>query len=164
MKQGNKSKNLLYALIIVSLLGFLDSLYLFYSEITGNINCLINEGIFQCETVNTSSYATFLGIHVSLWGIIFYVLLILFLFLSLYAEWVYWLGFLLPVASLFGLIFSIYLTAIEIFVIKALCEFCIFSALCSITIFVLVLLTKKKEYGSLTIHLDFWNAFRSEKK
>ena len=162
MKQESKSNTILYALIGVSLIGFIDALYLFYSELTGNFNCLINKGIFECEAVNTSVYAKFLGVHVSLWGIIFYLIVILLAFLIIYEKNIYWLSFFLPFVCLFGLLFSVYLTIVEIAIINALCEFCLLSAVCSVVIFVLVLIAKYKEFSSIFVKLDFWNFFSKE--
>jgi len=154
IKQGRR---LLQVSIVVSLIGFLDTLYLFYMEITGNFQCLINKGVFQCETVNSSPYAKFLGVHVSLWGLIFYFLVIVLLFSSLIFENDYFLSFFLPIAALCGLGFSIYLTIVEIFIIKLVCEFCLLSAIVSVSLFVLILFAKKKKHSSLFTKLDFWN-------
>ncbi len=160
MEENKLVKTPLQASIVVSLLAFLDALYLLYMELSGNFKCLINQGIFQCETVNSSPYAKFLGVHVSLWGVIFYLIFITLLFLALFSNNEYWLSFFLPVASLWGLGFSIYLTSIEIFKIKFFCEFCLFSAICSVILFVLVLISKKKYFTSLIAKLDFWNMFK----
>jgi len=162
MEQESKSNNILYAIIGVSLIGFIDALYLFYSELTGNFNCLINKGIFECEAVNTSVYAKFLGVHVSLWGIIFYLIVTLLVFLIIYEKNIYWLSFFLPAIGLLGLLFSVYLTIVEIAIIRALCEFCLLSAVCSVTIFVLVLIAKYKEFSSIFAKLDFWNFYIKE--
>ena len=163
MKQRSKSNNYLYAIIGVSLIGFIDALYLFYSELTENYNCLIDAGIFACETVNRSNYAKFppgIGVHVSLLGIIFYLLVILIVFLYIYEKNIYWLNFFLPALGLFGFAFSVYLTIIELALIKALCEFCLLSAICSVIIFILILIAKHKEYSSIFAKLDFWNFFK----
>jgi uncharacterized membrane protein len=158
-KQG---KTLLQVSIVVSLIGFLDALYLLYMEISGNFQCLINKGIFQCESVNNSPYAKFLGVHVSLWGIIFYIIVIVLLFLAIHIKNDYPLSFFLPAATLFGLGFSIYLTIVEIFILKLLCEFCLLSAICSISLFILILFAKKKKFSSIFAKLDFWKVI--EKK
>ena len=162
MKQESKSKSFLYILIGVSLIGFIDALYLFYSELSGNFYCLIEKGIFECETVNTSVYAKFLGVHVSLWGIIYYIIIILLVFLFIYQQNIYWLSFFLPAVSLFGLAFSVYLTVIEIVIIQALCEFCLLSAICSVLIFIFVLIAKHRNFSSIFFKLDFWNFFSKE--
>ena len=162
MKQKSKGNIFLYAIIGVALIGFIDALYLFYSELTGNFNCLINAGMFECESVNTSTYAKFLGVHVSLWGIIYYLLVILLVFFFIYQKNIYWLSFFLPALGLVGFVFSVYLTIIELAVIKALCEFCLLSAICSVIILLLILIAKHKEFSSIFKKLDFWNFFSKE--
>ena len=152
-------KRLYISNIIISLLGFLNALYLFYAAISGNINCPLEGGIFQCEIVHASPYAKFLGVHVSLWGIIYFLVIIILLFLALQNKNPYWIGFFLPAAGLFGLGFSIYLTCIEIFVITYFCEFCLLSAILTLVVFVLILVTKKIEQKSLFINLEFWRIF-----
>ncbi len=160
MENKKQGRRLLQASIVVSLIGFLDALYLFYMEITGKFQCLINKGVFQCETVNSSPYAKFLGVHVSLWGMIFYILVIVLLFLSLISKNEYFLSFFLPIASLFGLGFSIYLTIVEIFIIKLVCEFCLLSAICSIVLIVLIMLAKYMKHSTIFAKLDFWNILK----
>ena len=159
MIKTEKSNLLLRISIIFSLIGFLDSLYLFYSEITGRFYCPIQGGIFECETVNTSKFAKLLGVHVSFWGMLFYLLVIIILFLSQYTKNEYWLSFFIQAAGLWGVLFSIYLTIIEIFVIKKMCEFCLLSAICTLIIFILVLIAKKLVFPSIFSKLDFWNMF-----
>ena len=163
MAEIEKSSTILRVSIVIALVGFIDSLYLYYSELTGNFHCLINEGIFECSAVNTSSYARLLGVHVSLWGMIFYVGMIIILFLSIFQKNKYWLSFFLPVAGLWGVGFSIYLTIIEFVVIKKLCEFCLLSAICTLTLFVLIIVAKLKSFPKLYSDLDFWNMFKKEK-
>jgi uncharacterized membrane protein len=162
MSKTKKSNLFLRISIIFGLIGFLDSLYLFYSELTGRFFCPIQVGMFECETVNTSKFAKLLGVHVSLWGMLFYLLVIVIMFLSLYTKNDYWLSFFLPVAGLWGFLFSVYLTAIELFVIKKLCEFCLLSAICTTIIFILVIFAKRLVFPSLFSKLDFWNMFKNK--
>ncbi len=131
-------------------------------EFSGNFNCLINTGVFQCQTVNQSEYAKILGIPVSLLGCLFYLAFIALLFLAIFTTNQYWLSFFLPAASIVGILFSIYLTVIEIFVIKLFCEFCMLSAICSLALLVLILVAKKQNFPSLFVKLDFWNVFKKE--
>ncbi len=153
---------LLQISVVVALIGFLDALYLYYMEISRKFKCLINTGLFQCETVNSSDYAKILGIPLSLLGCLFYLAVIIFLFLAIFDKNQYWLSFFLPALVIFGFIFSIYLTAIEIFAIHFFCEFCIISAVCSVTLFILILIAKLKNFPSLFSKLDFWNMFKKE--
>jgi len=155
---------LLQVSVVVALIGFLDALYLYYMEVTKNFNCLIDTAVFQCQTVNESVYAKILGIPVSLLGCLFYLAVIALLFLAIFTKNQYWLGFFLPAASIVGILFSIYLTVIEIFVIKFFCEFCVLSAICSVALIVLILIAKKKNFPSLFSKLDFWNMFKEDKQ
>ncbi len=148
--------------VVISLIGFLDSLYLLYSVQTKTYRCLIDVGMFDCSAVSTHDKSIFLGVHVSLWGILFYIAIILLLFLSIFQQNRYWLSFFLPFASLWGAGFSIYLTIIEFVVIKNLCEFCLLSAICSIALCVLILIAKTKSFPKIYSDLDFWNMFKKD--
>ncbi len=165
MSENTKNAdNFLYSIIIVSLLGLLNALYLFYMDITNSYSCPLTGGIFDCESVGTSEYAKMFGIPVSLFGVFFFILLLILTFLKLYeVKWqfldTYLLGFYLPFLTLFGVLFSTYLTLIEIFVLQLFCEFCLLSALITVILFLLVILTKYREYGSLFVHLCFWKGF-----
>lgn len=153
-------RRLLASSIIISLLGFFDAIYLLYSDLVGVIFCPLEGGILQCGKVQEWINSKPLILHPSLWGTLFFLAVIVFLFLSVSQKNPYWLGFFLPLAGLVGLGFSIFLTFIEIFVITYLCEFCLFSALCTLAIFVLIIIAKKMEQGSILANLDFWNIFK----
>jgi uncharacterized membrane protein len=83
--------------------------------------CEIGHG---CETVQTSRYASLLGIPVALLGLISYILILASLRIrgerALLAG--YWLGMVA-----FG--FSLYLTYRELFTIHAVCTWCVSSAI-----------------------------------
>ena len=151
---------LLTSSVIISLLGFIDALYLLYADLSGTIYCPLSGGLFQCEEVHKHYISSVL--HISLWGTIFYLALIIVLLLSLRNENPYLLGFFLPVFGVVGFVFSIFLTSIEIFVIKFFCEFCLLSAICSTIIFVLIFAAKRLEQGSFVTNLSFWKIFNKE--
>ncbi|HLD33356.1 MAG TPA: vitamin K epoxide reductase family protein [Candidatus Nanoarchaeia archaeon] len=103
--------------------GFLISLYLTYlhyapEELDASF-CNISD-FLSCSTVNKSSYATLFGIPVALIGIIGFVLLG---FLSL-ARLMY-ARVALFYSSLGALLFMLYLTFVELFIINAVCVLCI---------------------------------------
>lgn len=162
MGKQKTAKRLLASNILISLLGFLDALYLLYFDcFPEEIFCPIEGGAFQCAIVHESDYSKLFGvIPVSLLGTLFFIAVIILLFLSVSDRNPYWLGFFLPLAGLAGTGFSIYLTVIEIFVIKYYCEFCLFSALSTLAIFVLVIITKKMRQGSIFTNLEFWKMFK----
>ena len=154
---------LLQISVIVALVGFIAALYLYFMDISKAYRCIIHTGIFECDTVGQSIYSKLPpgnGISVSLLGCLFYLAIITMLFLAIFTKNEYWLSFALPVASIVGVLFSIYLTAIEIFVIKKFCEFCLTSAFCTVALLVLVIIAKKQNFPSLLVKLDFWNMFK----
>ena len=80
-------------------------------------------GSGSCESVQASSYATILGFPVAALGVVGYSGLLL--SASLRGEVGAYLGFLV---ALVGTLFSAYLTYLEVFVIHAICEWCVASA------------------------------------
>ena len=110
-------------------LGIVVSGYLAYKRMAGG--SLACTRWADCDVVNNSVYSKFFGIPVSFIGLAAYLLL---LALALAALWtaggtqrqILLLSLLL---SLGGVGFSVYLTYIEIYVIEALCSWCIASAI-----------------------------------
>ena len=76
-----------------------------------------------CETVQSSRYATVLGVPVSVLGLVGYTGLLLSAVVR--GEVGVYLGFLI---ALVGTLFSVYLTYLEVFVIHAVCQWCVASA------------------------------------
>ncbi len=135
------------AIIILSILGALDALYLLIYKITGNNQmCLGNGG---CHNVNFSSYSEIYGIPVSLLGLVAYLVIIAVVFLESRLQFAEENG---PLAvfgiSLVGVAFSAYLTYLEFFVIHAVCPFCITSAIVITLIFILAVIRLVKHTAS----------------
>lgn len=76
-----------------------------------------------CQTVADSSYSHLLGVNVAVFGIVGYVVLLIAALLR--GDVARMTGFL---AALAGFGFSIYLTYLELFVIDAVCQWCVASA------------------------------------
>jgi uncharacterized membrane protein len=83
--------------------------------------CGISHG---CETVQTSAYATLLGIPVAVVGLVSYV--VIFVSLGLRGDGPLLIGYALTVIAF---AFSAYLTYRELFTIHAICSWCVSSAL-----------------------------------
>lgn len=94
----------------------------------GSPVCLAGGG--GCETVASSSYSHLLGINVAVFGIVGYVLL--FAMALLRGDGPRMAGFVLALAG-FG--FSVYLTYLELFVIDAICQWCVGSAVLMTVLF-----------------------------
>lgn len=121
------SKRQLVALL--ALFGLLIAIYLtmYKAGVIAELACSVG----SCETVQTSRWATFLGLPVAAWGIVYYVAL---LGLALAAQQ----GTLVDSRAMslalvavtgWGVLFSAWLTYLELFVIHAICQWCVVSAI-----------------------------------
>ena len=122
---------------LLALVGLFMSIYLllYHMGFYGVLVC----GAGSCETVQASKYANFLGVSVPAWGVAWYgAVFVLALMQQAGRAESSVAGRLLAVASLGGLGFSIYLTAIELFVLHAICLWCVLSAILAVCIFLLV--------------------------
>ena len=111
-----------FVLLALAVVGVLISAYLTWTHYAGLTPICTGSGE-GCQTVQSSRYASVLGIPVALLGLIAYGGLIL--SAVLWKETGIYLGLLI---SLVGTLFSAYLTYLEIFVIGALCQWCLASA------------------------------------
>jgi uncharacterized membrane protein len=123
------------AIAVLSLVGLFVALYLTLHRVgvIGTLACGVDGG---CSTVQTSSYATFLGLPVPFIGLFGYVILFGLAMTGVRGAWDdrrTAVGLLALATIAFG--FSMYLTAIEAFVIGAWCRWCIVSAVIATLIF-----------------------------
>jgi uncharacterized membrane protein len=122
--------------IVLSIAGLVDALYLTWIKFSNNYSLCI-QGVGNCESVNTSSYAEVMGIPVAVLGAGTYLLILIILLLETRNEHMksnatlYLFGI-----TLVGLLFSAYLTFIEIAVLKAICPYCVVSAILMTVLFI----------------------------
>jgi uncharacterized membrane protein len=141
MNKENRLQTLVWLLIIFSLIGFGDALYLTVKHYTGGpIVCSILDG---CEVVTTSEYSRIFGIPTALLGTIYY--LIVFLGSVIYKE----SGNLkilknISLLTVVGLLASAWFVYLQAFVINAFCLYCLASATTSTILFVLGMLTLRQ--------------------
>jgi len=135
-------------IIVLSILGIADSgcaLYQHYAPPAAS-SCDVNETI-SCTAVNQSEYSVLLGLPVAGLGIAGYVVIAAFsvgLLLGWCARLTRWL--LLAFAGA-ALVFSLWLTWVELFVLEAVCPLCVISLalVTSITLLAAVILISNKE-------------------
>jgi uncharacterized membrane protein len=124
----------------LALAGIFVALYLFLYKIgrIGNLSCTIG----SCETVNLSRWSIFLGAPVAAWGVGFYVAMFALSLASLQDRYADSPGMstVLTIASGGGFLFSLWLTYLELFVIHAICQWCVMSAIIVTTIFIFSIL------------------------
>lgn len=98
-------------------------------------------GVGNCEAVQTSPYAQFFGIPVAVLGLGAYLALLVLWWVKR-TDWNdlgYAAGMAFFFVSLVGVLFSAYLTYLEIFVIEAICPWCVASAVVMTVLFFLSL-------------------------
>ena len=124
------------AIAALSLVGVFVALYLtlYKLGVFGVLRC----GVGSCETVNTSQWATFLGLPVAVWGLGFYLAALAVALVGTQERYADSLAVsrLLVLMSAVGVAFSGWLTYLEAFVIHAYCLYCLVSAAIVSTIFV----------------------------
>jgi len=138
----------LLVIVVLAVCGFLISRHIHNHKVKNTpLVCPVR---FDCHAVVHSDYSRFFGMPVETLGMIYYVSTGVFYFFIVLCnvfmpeppESLVFL--LLPVATLFWLLslaaflFSLYLIAIQIFVLRKGCSWCIVSALISTLIFILV--------------------------
>ena len=135
------NKRMLVAL--VALAGVFVALYLTLYKLgyIGTLACAVG----SCETVQTSKWATLLGFPVGAWGVAYYLAVLALALLGLTARFAdsQRLSDILLAITAFGLLFSIWLTYLELFVIHAICQWCVVSAILAAILFVLSWLDRR---------------------
>lgn len=113
---------------ILSLTGVLVSAYLWMYKLglIGTLAC----GTGGCTTVQASEYSRFLGVDVALIGVVAYLGLLVVSMTGLQPAWLERREptRLLLALSAGGVLFAAYLTGLELFVIHAICRWCVTSA------------------------------------
>ena len=122
---------------VLALAGIFVALYLLLYKLgmIGQLNCSVG----SCETVNTSKWATFLGFPVAAWGVGFYLGMFALSVLGVQQRYAASrnMSQALLLFSGTGVLFSAWLTYLELFVIHAVCQWCVVSAVIVTAIFVL---------------------------
>jgi uncharacterized membrane protein/glutaredoxin len=126
-----------WPLLVLALLGMVLSAYLTFTAWQGKLAAFCTEGA-GCDVVLNSRWSTLFGMPTSFWGFLTYALLAAVAW-NRYADsqwrWAW-------VISLFGLLFSLYLTAVSLFVINATCPYCLTSLGVIAVIFVMTTLQR----------------------
>lgn len=130
---------LLYLIIIFSFLGIYITRQISNNKLLKEKGektvCLVGH---KCDDVIFSDYSSFLGIPLEKMGFAYYLYNIIFYSIYIYnssavSELIYFISLGITFG---GFLFSIYLTYIQIFKLKALCSWCLSSALSSTLIFI----------------------------
>jgi uncharacterized membrane protein len=119
----------------LALAGIFISLYLtlYKLGVIGELSCTIG----SCETVNTSKWSKFLGLPVAAWGLLFYLDVFLIAVVGTLARFQDEpvISIVLVAEAAVGVLFSAWLTYLELGVIHAICIWCVTSAVVVTVIF-----------------------------
>ena len=129
---------------VTTVVGLLDSIYLSYIKLTHTE--AFCAGIGECDVVNTSPYSEIAGIPMALLGASAYVALVILLIVE--GRRGFWKNNSLLIffgMTLIGLLYSAYLTYIEVAVINAICPFCVLSAVAMLVLFVVSILRLRRQ-------------------
>jgi uncharacterized membrane protein len=134
-------KWLMYSFVGVSFLGLLDATYLTVEHFTGEgLGCFIFSG---CDIVTSSEWSVIMGIPLALMGAIFYFGMLILSLLYIDTKKTFLL-YLLPLGGLTGFIVSCLLVYLQLFVIEAICTYCMISATTSTVLFILGIILFRK--------------------
>jgi uncharacterized membrane protein len=121
-----------------AIIGLLTAIYLTIAKITGSREMCL-EGIGDCWSVNNSIYSEFLGIPVAIFGAGAYLSILVIMWLETKnAFWKTNAIYFLFAITLMGLLFSAYLTYVEVAILNAICPFCVVSAIAMVVLFAIV--------------------------
>lgn len=127
------NKNIGWIFLVLSFIGFLDALYLTITHYSGATpSCSFLKG---CDLVVTSQYSTILGVPVALLGAAYYFSLFVLSAIFIDGKRVR----ILVVAAYLtavGFLASLWFLFLQIFIIQAICIYCLISAATSTLLFV----------------------------
>lgn len=132
--------------LVAAIVGLVDSIYLTWIKVADKTAACSNIG--DCEAVNNSQYSEIAGIPIALLGASAFLLILIVLILERrWPEQTVNLRLGIFGLSLTGTLYSGYLTYLEIAILRAICPFCVVSA---IAIFVLLIVGLFRLRSSLT--------------
>ena len=131
---------LLYSVAaIVSLIGLVDAIYLTVEHVSGrSVRCTLVSG---CSEVLSSPYATFRGYPLALIGTVAYFTVFSLATLAAFGYRTAGKLLLFVVTGMF--LVTLWLVYLQAFVIKAFCQFCLLSALVTLVLTALVVVSTR---------------------
>jgi len=134
---------------LLCLAGLFVSIYLwlFKLGVVGTMTC----GTGGCETVQLSPQSIFLGVEVALIGVLGYTLLLAVAVAGTLPRWATARGPAVALTVLSGgaLLFTLWLKYLEFFVIEAVCQWCVASAVIILLVFLLSATDLRRSRGAM---------------
>jgi uncharacterized membrane protein len=140
-------------MILLSIAGLGVSAYLTWAYTTPGAS-LACGGSYGCDTVRNSSYSHLMGIPLPVIGLVtYFVLLVLLVGQSQstigYQGWTPYVALATFGIALAGVLYSAYLTYLELYVIYAICRWCVASAVIIVAVFLLSMVNLRSSNQTL---------------
>lgn len=148
--QPKIAKWALFATMLLALIGVFDTAYLTIEHFQGReVNCSITNG---CGEVLNSQYATLGPIPLALLGLLYYLTIVILAALWADKNDPRYLVMLRAMVSA-GFVLSLYLVYLQFFVLNAICQYCMLSAITTTLVTVITWLAldpnRKKQSGGI---------------
>lgn len=140
-------------ILLLAFFGLADSIYLAQNDLNGTPLLCTAQGLSDCNTVATSQYSRLFGVPLAELGILFYSIVFVLAALEL-VIFDQLLRRVLQALSLIGILFSLYFTFIQKFVIGAFCTYCLASTLIALLIFILASLIEPIRRRAMSLAPD----------
>lgn len=124
----------------LAMVGIAISAYLTYNHLGGTVPVCVG-GSGGCETVQTSRYSEVLGVPVALIGLLGYGAMLSAALIGDGRAAILGVFF-----AMIGVLYSLYLTYLELFVIRAICQWCVASAIVVIAYLILAVLRLRQTH------------------
>lgn len=135
---GNSVAKLPLLAAVIALIGLADAIFLTIKHYTGGqVPCSVIEG---CEQVLNSQYAEMFGVPLAVFGAIAYFVAFSLALLAAFGDRLMWTLF--GVQVILMTIFTAWLIYLQGFVIGAFCQFCLLSAVTTLTLFIIYLFSR----------------------
>lgn len=134
--------------LIIAALAFVGFLIAGYIHVTKkNASPLVCPLEGSCDAVIHSDQSSLFGIPVELLGAVYYALMgTVYIFFFLFPSELHeWFPYSLLVVTALAFLFSLYLTAVQAFVLKHWCTWCLFSAGICVMMFLITVIVMKEE-------------------
>lgn len=151
-----------YILILLAFSGMIDAGYLTIEHYNASVPPCYDVPYSDCGQVLTSTYAEIFGIPVALYGVFHYIS---FLIILVYAA----IGkrklfkYLAVTSGTIGFLASLYFVFLQLFVLHAICTYCMLSAIISFTLFFIThnyFYTERKHLGVILFRLLYTNIIK----
>jgi uncharacterized membrane protein len=141
-----KDRSLRITSIVLAAIGLVDAAYLTWIKLSNSY--AICGPIGDCESVNTSRYAEIGGVPIALLGAGAYLLILILLLLEPQGGvWKEYGSMMVFGISFAGVLFSAYLTYIEVAVLHAICPYCVLSAIVMVILLILAITRLVRSQG-----------------